>query len=255
MRHFIIISIFIFAHILLFHSRNYAQSIVNDSSLSAHLISVSFSLQMPGKDLADRFGNDIGANGSYFFKFRNNWILGADFSYIFGNTVKNEEQILAPILTGDGNIINSAGLYTDYYLQERGFYASLRFGKVIPVFKSNPNSGLMIMGGAGLLQHKIRIYDSENNAPQISKEYKKGYELLSNGIGITEFVGYLNLSKTRLLNFYAGLEFIQAWTQNRREYNFVQMGKDNTTRSDWLYGIRIGWIFPIYSGQSREFYY
>jgi len=65
----------------------------------------------------------------------------------------------------------------------------------------------------------------------------------------------LNLSKTRLLNFYAGLEFIQAWTQNRREYNFVQMGKDNTTRSDWLYGIRIGWIFPIYSGQSREFYY
>ncbi|MFC1734322.1 hypothetical protein ACFL6I_28800, partial [candidate division KSB1 bacterium] len=147
-------------------------------------------------------------------------------------------------------------LYTDYYLQERGFYASVKLGYLIPIFNSNPNSGLLVMSGVGLLQHKIRIQDSENNAPQISGDYKKGYDLLSNGLGINEFVGYLNLSKSRLLNFYIGFELNQAWTQNRRDYNFVLMGKDETNRFDLLYGIRIGWIFPIYGMQKGgEYYY
>lgn len=111
------------------------------------------------------------------------------------------------------------------------------------------------MGGAGLLQHKIRIETIGNTVPQLDKEYKKGYDRLSNGLSLHEMIGYYHFGNKHLINFYAGFEFIQAFTENRRSYNFDEMKKDETKRVDLLFGIRAGWMLPVYRRAPQKFYF
>jgi hypothetical protein len=44
-------------------------------------------------------------------------------------------------------------------------------GYVIPVLNPNPNSGIFVTAGAGLMQHKIFISDRYKNIPQLSEKY------------------------------------------------------------------------------------
>ncbi len=232
-----------------------AQSHLGDSSYHANLISFSFAVHLPEGDLKDRFGVNQTAGFSYLYKTKSNWFFGADFNYIFGGDVKNKEEVLEPIITADGNIIDGDGRYAELNLHERGYFTSLKLGKLFPIRSINPNSGILFLGSLGLLEHKIRFHILDNTAPQLDKDYKKGYDRLSNGLAISEFIGYLNLSENKMMNFYAGFEFIQAWTASRRNYNFSLMGQDETERFDVMVGFKVGWIFPIYGRTKDEFYY
>jgi hypothetical protein len=113
----------------------------------------------------------------------------------------------------------------------------------------------MLTAGGGIMQHKIHIVNSGNTAPQLDDEYKKGYDRLTNGFALTEFVGYKHLSRNRVWSFYGGIEFTQAFTVSRRDYNFDTMSADEAGRFDQLLGFRIGWVFPLYGRQPKEFYY
>jgi len=106
-----------------------------------------------------------------------------------------------------------------------------------------------------LLQHHIRIENKDNNAPQVLGDYKKGYDRLTNGFAAKTFIGYQYLDSKRRFNFYAGFEFYQAWTKNRREYNFDTMSRDNNLYHDYLYSFKAGWILPIYYRTPDKFYY
>ncbi len=72
---------------------------------------------------------------------------------------------------------------------------------------------------------------------------------------INEFIGYLFLGKTRILNFYAGFEFVQAWTKNRRDVNFDTGEKDDKLRFDILTGFKIGWVIPLYKRTPSDYYF
>ena len=63
------------------------------------------------------------------------------------------------------------------------------------------------------------------------------------------------LDNKNTFNFYIGLEFYQAWTMNRRDFNFDTMECDDTERNDYLFGIRAGWILPIYQKEPNKYYY
>jgi hypothetical protein len=231
-----------------------AQVNIKDSAISTSLISISYSYQFPGGDLSKRFLSNNAIGGSYLYKTKSNWLIGADGFFMFRDTIK-ETDILNSISTKDGNIIDGNGIYADVHLYERGFYCGVKGGKIFPVFGPNKNSGIVILCGAGLLQHKIRIENPDNTAPQIKGDYKKGYDRLTNGLAISEFIGYMFLGNSRLVSFYAGFEFTQASTQNRRSYNFDMMGPDKTKRSDLLSGLKIGWILPLYKRSPEKYYY
>ncbi|NCC71893.1 MAG: hypothetical protein EOM06_00725 [Sphingobacteriia bacterium] len=218
------------------------------------LVYPSIAFQLPGGNMADRFGPSSAVGGGYIFKTKNNWLLNADFSYIFGNKI-NEDSLIQNLLTEDGFVISDEGQIADVSFFERGFYSTIRIGKIIPIFGSNHNSGLMINAGAGFLQHKIYIKVEENNTAALRNDYIKGYDRLTNGFSTTEFIGYMHMGKSRLANFFAGFEFVQAWTENRRSMNFDTMQRDRTQRLDLLFGLKAGWIIPFRKRMADDFFY
>jgi hypothetical protein len=246
--------LFLFISLLSFSERSFAQTNPRDT-LGISLVYPVYSMNLPGGDLKDRFGlsNTIGFGYTYLFK--NRWMLAAEINYLFGSTIKNEESILSNIATSDGHIIDQNGVYAALNILERGYSVWLKGGKLLPMGGKNPNSGLLLMAGAGMLQHKYRFEISNNTAPQLRDEYKKGYDHLCNGPGITEYIGYQQIGNDKKINFSAGFEFIQAYTQSRRAYYFNEKIAPDEKRIDLLSGIKISWIIPIYRKTGREFYY
>ena len=232
----------------------FSQVSVKDSSIFTPLIHASAALQMPGGDMDERFGSNANIGLGFRIKTRTNWIYGIEGTFIFGNKLK-EDSILKPLYTKDGVILTSNGQEAIVRLFERGYTIMGELGKLINIAAPNPNSGILALAGTGFIQHKIKIDNIGNNVPALRRGYKKGYDRLTNGWAVKGFLGYMYLSNNRLINFYAGAEFIHAWTQNRRSFNFDTMQKDNTKRSDMLYGMRFGWIIPLYRKAPKEFYY
>ncbi len=230
------------------------QGSIRDSAINMHIVSMGYSFQVPGGDLADRFGWNSMLEGGYAFKFRSNLCLAAHGGFLFGNNIR-EDSILAGIQNADGFILGDDGKFADVRLYERGYHISLTAGKLFTWGKPNPNSGILALIGPEFIQHKIRIEPIGNTAPQVSGDYRKGYDRLTNGIGLHEMIGYYYFGNRYLVNFYVGIECIQAFTKNRRDYNFDTMSKDDRTRVDMLYGIRAGWMLPLYKKAPQKFYF
>jgi hypothetical protein len=250
-----IIFALIFSFTLLYCFHSFSQKVnVKDSSVFAPMITVNYAFQLPGGDLAKRFGDNSSIGGSFMIKTKSNYLLGLDGNFIFSGQIK-EDSLFSNISTIDGHIITANGEFADVRTYERGFTTSFKAGKIFPLLGPNPNSGFVFIGSVGLLQHKIRIETPGNTVPELKGDYKKGYDHLTNGLCISEFVGYMYLGNKRLVSFYAGFEFIQAWTQCRRDYNFSTMTRENNKRFDLMNGIKVGWIIPFYVRTSKNYYY
>jgi hypothetical protein len=230
-----------------------AQS-VPDSSINLNMFSFHASGFVPGGDIARRYGLNMGVGGSYWFKTRSNWMLSADFSYFSGNKFK-EDSILRGVQDEFGYFINSYGEQREVTYYERGYYAGLRGGKLFPVIGPNKNSGIMVTGSVGFLEYKTFFRQEENNIPVITDDYAKMFDYLTNGLALNQFIGYLHLDDKQPLNFYAGFEFYQAWTRCRRDFLYNLQGPENKNRFDMLFGIRVGWIFPVNKKATGTYYY
>ncbi len=230
----------------------------SDTVFSIPMIYFNYTLQFPGGDLVDRYGISSGVGGGFQWKTHKNWIFGIEYNYIFGGDIKNEDQLMSNIKIDGGQIIDDAGTFANYTTSERGFHTSFKFGKLFPVSKSNRNSGIVIMGSVGYLQHRIRIENIDNIASQIEGDYEYGYDRLTGGFSISEFIGYVYIGKTKLLNFYAGFEFVQGFTSPKRKVNFDTREPDPIqNRMDMLNGIKLAWLIPIGKREAAniEYYY
>lgn len=226
-----------------------------DSITPCFTLQFSYALQLPGGDLVHRFGLNSNAGIALSYKTQKNFIYSASWSYLFGKDLRGENP-LSIISTSDGFVIDKEGKSADIRMFERGFTLGLSGGKIFNGFLGrNKNSGLMLTGGVGYLQHKIKIYDNGARSPQITKETLKGYDRLTSGLMITEFVGYFYLSKNRYVNFYGGFEFNQAFTKSRRSWDYSLMRADTEQRLDLLSGFRVGWVLPLYKSTARTNYY
>jgi hypothetical protein len=229
-----------------------SQVSIKDSSIYTPMIGASYGYYLPAGDMAGRFGASSALQLNVDFKTKYNWVLGINGSYFFGKQIK--ESLFDSISTTTGNLISEDGELADIRLYERGFTVSGTIGRLIPFKRPNPNSGIRADLGFGFMQHKIRIETIGNKVPQMSKEYKKGYDKLSNGFLLTESLGYQYLSNNRLANFYIGLECMQGFTRSRRSFDYETMMKDTQKRVDVLFGARLAWVLPLYKKAPQEFY-
>ena len=230
-----------------------------DSIVNAPMLGVSYAFQLPAGDLKKRFGYNSSAGFHFMNKTKKNWIFGVDYTFTFSpqSQVKETFSLFDSISSPSGNVIDANGEYSTILFYERGWTASVKFGKLIslPLPGQNKNSGVCFITSVGFMQHKIRIEDKYNRAPQLTKPYRKGYDRLTNGLMVSEFIGYLFLGNNRLLNFYGGVEVMAGFTQNRRTINFDTMQNDPTKRIDVYFGPRIGFILPLYKKEPNDFYY
>ncbi len=241
---------------LLFSSSFMLQAQVwdNDNSGKVLLLNFGYGLQIPMADLADRFNRNWAPEVSFDYMTKKNWIFGLQTQYLFGNDVK--EDVLVNLRTEQGDIIGNDRSPADIYLRERGFYLGLRVGRLFTMSENNPRSGIRINFGVGLLQHWIRIQDDPfRDVPQLSTEYKKGYDRLTNGLTLHQFIGYQLIGKGNGMNFTGGFEFFEGFTQNRRSINFDTQMQDTNKRLDILSGFKLSFTLPFYIGNGDEIYY
>jgi len=251
-KYFILLTVFLQLSL----SYNLFSQSEKDSASFIPMFTLDYSYQIPGGDISDRYGNNSTIGGSFKIKTSNNWMYGVRGQFIFGGNVK-DSTIFHSIVPSGGRFITMYGEYASVIIAERGFYFAGEVGKVIPIKSINMNSGFLFKGSAGLLQYKTRIDNDGNNTPQILDDYKKGYDRLTNGLCVSEFVGFVFFGNSQIANFYAGFEFYQAWTQSRRSFNFDDMAADKTKRTDFLYSFKFGWVVPLYKRIVEEqfFYY
>jgi hypothetical protein len=237
----------------LFVGKLFSQAPVGDTALNIPMVSVHFSGQLPYGDMAKRFGENAAVGGSFIFKHRRTWTLGMDGAYFWGKKVR--ENVLVNMKNADGFVIDNEGFPADLRITERGFNAYVTIGKVFPKLGHNPNSGLIINLGFGYLQHKIKLYDGQQKIAAIKGDLKKGYDRLSGGPAMEQYIGYLYLSDNRLINFEVGFEFHEAITKSYRGFNYDTQMPDTQTRMDYLIGLRLGWVLPLYRRGPQKFYY
>jgi hypothetical protein len=215
-------------------------------------IDFNFGVQNPEGDLSKRFGTNLCVGvGFERVSIPKGWIFGIQGNYIFGQTVN--EDVLAPLRTPEGAILGDIGTYASVELRERGFFLGGHFGKI---FKLSDNGnrfhGIRATLGLGFLQHKIRLQDDNNSAPQIAPPYETGYDRLTNGFALNQFIGYQVVSRDKRINFYAGFDFTEGFTKNRRGFNYDTRQRDDKNRLDVLYGFRIGWAIALTSSEKAE---
>lgn len=231
-----------------------AQNAVRDSSLFDPHVSISYAFHLPGGEMVDRFGNSSNIGIGFHIKSKTNWYYGIQATYQFGNRVI-EPGLMSNLTIEGGYIMDIQGQLSKISIQQRGYMITLDGGRLFDVIGPNKNSGILAFGGVGFMQHKIRIEHQENEIPQLEGEYLKGYDRLSNGLALHQFVGYFHMSNNRLVNFYVGLEAWQGFTQGRRPIYFDTREPGNAKRFDALGGIRAGWTLHLYKRLSNGFYY
>lgn len=232
-----------------------AQGTVRDTSLFDPHVTISYAYQIPGGDLAARFGNNSNLALGFCIKSRSNWYYGVQGQFLFGNKVIQEEGFLQNLMVDGSYVLDNDGYPATLVLMERGFAVSADAGRLVPIIGPNRNSGILVKAGAGFLQHKIRIEHQETKIAQLDGEYGKGYDRMANGPAITGFVGYYHMSNNRLINFILGIEGWRAFTEPRRSINFDTQISENGIRNDVLLGIRAGWTLHLYKRMSDNFYY
>ena len=219
-------------------------------------INLQFGIGTTAGDLNDRFGTTLSLGaGMDFITEKNNLILGWKGDFHFGNNVKEDVLGgLAPLGFIFGNSLSPAN---ELRRAQRGSYLGIHIGKIFPLSSNNSRSGIRFTLGGGLLQHRIRLQqDPLNFVPQIAGEYGRGYDRLTNGFALRQFLGYQLLGNDKLVNFTFRLEFIEGFTQNRRNFNFDEMSVDTERRLDLIIGVKVGWTLPFYIGESTgEIFY
>jgi hypothetical protein len=233
---------------------SYAQTSARDTSTHRMvLITASYAHQLPGGDLADRFGHNSNVGLSIIRRTRADVLLGVKGSFLFGNKV-TEPGIIANVINSAGQVVDQDGAMADVFLFQRGWYTFLTAGRMFPTAKSSGRSGITTELGLGYLRHKVRVQTQKNVVPQLEDDYLRGYDRLTAGPAALLQVGYQYLSPKRRANFHVALELVAGFTQPLRAFNFDTETFNQPDRLDLLTGLRIGWTLPIDRSEDERYF-
>lgn len=221
--------------------------------IAAPLVGVHFGGDLPFGDLANRYGSNLTTGFNFMYKTQKNYLFGLDVNYGFGRNFK--EDVLAQLKNSDGFIVDNSGYPADLRTSERILNIVLHAGKLLPFGSLNKNSGLVVDAGFGYMQHRVHFLDANVQIAAINGDIKNGFDRLTNGVVASQFVGYMYLSDSRLLNFYMGVEAYEGFTKSVRKLNYDTGLPDTQSRLDILLGLRIGWILPLYSRTPKNYFY
>jgi hypothetical protein len=215
----------------------------------------SYGVDLPAGDLADKYGLNLrfGASTSYYFA-NSNISIGISGDYLLGQKVKNDP--VSNLRTSDGYVVSTGGLQNSLKMSQRGLVFGAYLSKIFPLKPDKIRTGIRLDIGCYYLGHWTHFNDEFGVVPQLVGEYKKGYDKMSGGFALKEFIGYQYLDQKSRISFIAGFEFFQAQTKNLRYHNYDTATNDISKNFDMLFGVKAGWILPIYIEKNpQEIYY
>lgn len=232
------------------------QAVADSTGVRVLLFSGFAGVGVPSRDLAKDYGTygEIGAG--IWYKSGSDWLFGVDFSYLFGNGVKNDP--VPNLRDKDGNIIGTNGSYATFKVFQRGYqFPLIKFGKVFSfkkIHQSNMLGGATLTGGAGWFQHWTYIQDLSKKTPQFSQDYLDGYDRLTGGPCYGIWLGYLYLPVSGKVNYHLELGYQMAQTKIQR-YDFARNLPAGGQRTEALLqaGLRI--CFSVRSRPQDTYYY
>jgi hypothetical protein len=234
----------------------FSQRNVKDSAIATPWIGVHYGGNFTAGDLADRYGylNHLGIIAGY--KTATNWYIGMESNFIFGNQVR-VTGLLNDLIDSYGNVTDVNGDIARIFVLPRGLNINVSVGKVFPVLSPNNNSGIFVNGGLGYLIHHMRIETNDQVVPQLELNYRKGYDRLTSGVNLHQFIGYAFMANSGFYNFYGGFYAQEGFTKNLRTINLdePEVPVSSKTRIDIQVGFRLGWMIPFYKRKPKDFYF
>ena len=149
-----------------------SQESISDSSILMPSLRLGYSSGFPQRDLKERMGFTSILNTKFEVKFRNQWIIGTHYNFMFGGTIK-DSGMLTELLSDGGGIINSNGEFGTYEMLQRGHHGGFYVGRLFPVFSPNPNSGIIATLGAGIFTHRLIFNNFSGDIVQLNVEFQR----------------------------------------------------------------------------------
>lgn len=218
-------------------------------SLANVLIQLGYGYQQSIFTLANRYGGHGVLQGAIQFK-KSQWEFGASAQYLFGSVVR--EDVLSQFRSPGGELIGEDHQIAQVDLRLRGSLLGISAGRSFPIQKQG---SLVFSIQPGWLVHWIRFQNPGETFAPIRGEYRYGYDRLSAGFAVSEQLAYRYLSKNRLINFEAGIQFTQGLTKLKRNIQLDQPQIEAVQKLDGLLGLQAKWIIPIFSKKNPESIY
>ena len=210
---------------------------------------------LPLADLRSETSGFMGVGADLCLKSKSNWSFETGFNYYFSGKVKGTDSLFKMLINSSGSIMDGDGQPAEIDVDHRMWSLRFTIGKTFPVSLQQRNSGIQAKLGGGFTQRYVYIKNPDNRVAALSGEYKKGYDRLTGGLSLYQFLGYVHLSRTQYTCFYIGIEATESFSRRQREWDFSLMGKDERTFTDIYAGIKAGWIIPLYKKEYQDTYY
>jgi hypothetical protein len=221
----------------------------------ALMVNLGYGPYSSGGDLANRFGNGWSLDGGLFWlPAKNNLELGVRIQYGFGDQVK--EDVLAGLRTREGVLVGNQREPADIQLRQRQLFIGPSAGYTLNIGK-NKRAGIHVKTSIGYFFHRIRLQqDPVQGVPQIAEELEPGYDRLTGGLAVHQFIGIQQLALDRRLNFYLGGEVTAGFTKGLRKFDIPTGAAPSAEgRTDLVLGLKAGLIIPFYFGEGRQIFY
>lgn len=214
----------------------------------------SYGLDMPLGDLKERYGFNYSPTFELDYEFENDWFIGVNGSFMLGSIVK--EDVIKPLREESGWLVSQQKTFARITLKQRMNNIGIHVGKFINVSNKKNQHGPLFNIGLGLLTHYIIFNDESASTVQLLGKYGKGYDRLTRGYNISQFIGYKFKNRDGRLNVFAGLQFLEANTKSLRPIDFDTGEYGGKGRLDILIGFRVGATFILWKGAEKgEIFY
>ncbi len=218
-----------------------------DVKLNILTLNLGYGAEWPGGDLAQRFGQSLSFHSGMEWVHKSKYSFGLDFSYFFGDKIK--EDVFAPYRNENGLVQGINGVAADLFIRERGAYVGIQASSIL--FPTAKHSGFELSLGAGMLYHKLHFVDDSRSVFLAEKPYSTGLDRLTRGFALRQELAYQLHSEKKALHFHLGFYVTEAFTTQVRKFNFdTGLPASESTRNDLLYGVRLVWMLPLYKAST-----
>lgn len=218
-------------------------------------LNFSYGIDIPLGDLQDRYGLDYNPALDIVYTVNQKTFFGVHGHYILGNRVK--EDVIAPLRHEEtGGLIDQTRDISFITLKQRAYLFGIHGGRFFNISKTDLKHGPRLRFGISMLTHYIIFNDERASTFQLRGIYSSGYDRLTRGFSLEQFIGYQVIMKNTNTVLFGGVNVVESRGKSLRPIDFDTGVYGGDQRNDILFGFRVGASIQLYEfGEQDEVIY